>query len=216
MLASIVLGATILQQDNRAVQMKWDEVRAVWDGYAGVTGEMGFGPEKQKFALLRDGRYLVRTVATVNGQEKTILVESFDGFQTTTYDGESRRYIVTVDQEPPTWVEPFQMLWGVSFSGHGINSTQERLYAYPDAGASMGFTGFVLAFGYVGGGALTLRSRDMCPLLEITISDAFGTTVDIERYPVCKPILYKRHCDREIEWSLPPGARLVEHLERDR
>ena len=80
------------------------------------------------------------------------------------------------------------------------------------------YTGFITSWFILGGGGLTLRSRDMTPLLELTPARNAPTNNmwNVEDYPECRPILYERHCDELVEWSLPSGAKLVDQLRIDR
>ena len=118
MLTSLLFMA-VAQQDSDDVQEKWSEVRAVWDGYAGVTGERGYG-EPWSFTILRDGRYLVRTKRTVVksylGVDGLVTVIHFDGTRRIVYSAITGEYTIEDDPEPPRWSEPFQRLWATSQS----------------------------------------------------------------------------------------------------
>ena len=219
MLVSIVLGAVLLQQDANIAKAKWDKVRAVWDGYAGVTGAMGYGESVETFAIVRDGRYLVRTKRAddgwylgTDGQE---VVEFFDGVRLIIYSAATNEYMVEDAPEPPEWSVPFQLLWGTKPSADGYSELSEFLSVREGPGP-LDYIGFVTTCSIAGVGSLVLRSRNMTPLFTIERIRGMGNSYAVEFYTVCSPIRYERHCDREVEWSLPPGARLVEQLERDR
>ena len=210
----------MLQQDAGDVQKKWTELQAVWDGYAGVTGEMGYGESAKTFAFLRDGRYLMRTkrgqdgsFVSADGHES---VEYFDGTRKTTYDSATEEF--TLEEEPQQkWPVPFLFLWG-QWSSYPSSREADQKLMVGDGSSPLNHTGFVTVMDIPGGGSLVLRSRDMTPLyfLELVFSKQGKAYPEITFFPSCKPIRYQRHCDREVEWSLPPGAQLVDSLTRDR
>ena len=230
MLASLLLVA-VAQQDISDVQKKWAEVRAVWDGYAGVTGEMRgwnvvdpFVDRRdwryllKTFVVRRDGRYLLKTFQTMEGQphSNAVLqsVELFDGKSTVVFDALTKEYAVSHDDEPPKWVNPFLQLWGKIPVEPPFDFHDSMLTSVGDP-ATPSF-GFFVFFGDSTGSVLVLRNRDFMPLLKNEVSHESGTSVEHNSYPICKPIPHERHVDREFEWSLPPGAKLVDKLKIER
>ena len=218
MLVSIFLGAAMLQQDADGAKAKWAEVRAVWDGYAAVTGEMSSVNEVYVFAVRRDGRYLIKTIQNVKGQARSeamlLSIEQFDGATRINFNALTNEYVVSHDDEPPKWVAPFLRLWGKRPVAEPFDQYDLRLVndEHQDDGGLIGFLHMFLS----SDGGIGLRNRDYTPLFSAEFLLVFGSSVEVHRYPLCKPIVYERHCDREFEWSLPPGARLVERLNGDR
>ena len=219
MLVSMVLGVALLQQDADIAKAKWDEVRAVWDGYAGVTIRSDKYRGKRRTAtVLQDGRFLIRiepgTYAIENDIPQVSTVDHFDGERRVLYDVTTNEYVVLADHEAPRWLRSILVLWGKEPLEYPVFDTDLMLITggYSE---TYGFTGLALIFTFIAGDVMVLRNRNMTPLTDIRI--VLGPEkVDVILFRDGQPIRNKRNGDREVEWSLPPGARFVEKLDIDR
>ena len=215
MLTSIVLGAALLQQDAGDVRKKWAEVQAVWDRYIGVTVETGsYRAHTRTMTILRDGRYLIEVepddYAVEHGMRLYRTVDHFDGKNRVQYDAIKNEYTVVADHDPPDWLYPFLLMWGKDSVPWSPSVYQEAPGAQYDVDADW----FPLTFiDHHGGLTLMLRSRDLTPHMSFRILSYRRRDFDLQNFASCQPIVYQGHAEWAVEWSVPPGARLVDQLE---
>ena len=213
-----MLGAVLLGQESSDVQKKWGEVRAVWSHYVGVTVETGsYRGHMRTATFLRDGRFLIEVepydyaIELDLRQHKT--VDYFDGERRIQYDALTNEYVILQDHKPPNWLYPFLLLWGNKSVPWSPTSFGEDTDVHFDSYEDW----YTLAvYDSPPTLMLFLRSHDLTPMTSVRFPVFREEDIEIQDYSRCLPILYQGHAEWAVEWSLPPGAKLVDKLNSHR